>query len=257
MSTCTITYTDPVLGDRVFTREQFKQFVLNNPALFSEMVGEVKSETTSGSFVEVDNTPSEIKINTSGISDTLALFLDVYLNKDDERLIDPVAKKLTDTDKEALANAVGKKYKDIKQFDWYNDLFDIDSVQDVKYFFKTGKVLNVETEEKLADSKLNKDYQTFYNEQIDFVKSFNSLSEESKKELRKDFDKAKEKYNWFTSELDSLRYKIRQGLINSTTVMKSPITVNDYVNSELENSIFLFDPRNDSNFEEHFNKCKR
>ncbi len=88
MSTCTITYTDPVLGDRVFTREQFKQFVLNNPALFSEMVSKVKSEVKN-------------------------------------------------------------------------------------------------------------------------------------------------------------------------TVMKSPITVNDYVNSELENSIFLFDPRNDSNFEEHFNKCKR
>jgi hypothetical protein len=170
------------------------------------------------------------------LSNTLQQFLEVFFNINDENIIEPFAKKLTNEDKELLSKAIGRNYKDISQFDWYESIFTDEQMKEVFYYLKTGIQLNKIVREELLKSKIHKEYQDFVKENKSFINNFKNLPKETQKELNKDFDKLKVKNDWFMQEFDSFEYNKRKELLKIENYTEGNIHLKNSFTDDLTNT---------------------
>ena len=163
---------------------------------------------------------------TVSLSNTLKNFLEPFFNSQDENIVQPFAKDLTNEDKEILARAIGRNYKNISSFDWYDAIWSDVGQEEVFYYLKTGNNLEKDINNNLLNSKIYKEYQNFIKENKIFVDNFRNLPKDIQKEQQKDFNKLKEKDIWFKQQIDSFEYGERKKLLSEKGYIENNIQLN-------------------------------
>lgn len=194
-------------------------------------------DITDSSTAEYARQINEQSNNLSNLSKTLSNFLQKFIGENDESNIEESAKKLTNEDKIWLGKAIGKTYKNLNLFDWYQDLFSNIGQENVFYFLYKNTNLEKDIRDVLLNSKLYKDYQNFIKENKKYVEEYHKLPFEIKKEQQKDFDKLKIKNEWFQQQIDSFEYDKRKELLNDINYSEDKkISNSNIVNSGNYNS---------------------
>ncbi len=80
---------------------------------------------------------------------------------------------------------------------------------------KTGNNLEQDVQKEKINSKLYDELQNFIKENKEFVDGFYKLPKKIQKEQKKDFDKLKEKNDWYVFELSNLEYGNRKNLLKT------------------------------------------
>ena len=182
----------------------------------------IEGSSTALYAKQINEQNSEFKIP---ISKTLNKFLELFFNSNDESMVEPFAKNLTNEDKQILAKSIGRSYKDINQFNWYEAIWSDVGIEEVFYYLKTGNNLEQDVQKEKINSQLYNEWQNFVKENKEFVDSFYKLPKETQKELKKDFDKLKEKNDWYIFELSNLEYDIRKNLLKQEGYLENKINI--------------------------------
>ena len=219
---CIITY-----NGQNFTQEDFLEYLKTQ--ILSSSTSNNPSEFGREYAKQIREQNSKFKIP---ISKTLNEFLEPFFNSNDESIVEPLAKNLTNEDKQILAKSIGRNYKDINQFDWYEAIWSDVGQEEVYYYLKTGNNLEQDIQKEKVNSKLYNEWQNFIKENKDFVDGFYKLPKEIQKKQKKDFDKLKEKNDWYVFELSNLEYDIRKNLLKQEGYLENKINItSNIVNS--------------------------
>jgi hypothetical protein len=192
--------------------------------IYSQLGNKTQSENVVIDEVNGRKPAVESNINFKiKLSNTLQQFLEPFFNSQDEDIVEPFAKKLTKEDKEILAKAIGRNYKDISTFNWYDAIWSNIGQEEVYYYLKTGNNLEKALNDNLLKSKIYKQYQEFINENKSFVEGFKNLPKEIQQEQQKDFNKLKEKNSWFKQQVDEFEYNERKNLLKNEGYIENNI----------------------------------
>jgi hypothetical protein len=221
-------YSDEALGT-IFNN------IVNGIKAYSVLYGNTLGSTKSGDKQqELQNVnKTTFKIN---ISNTLQQFLEPFFNSQDDSIVEPFAEKLTNEDKQILAKAIRRNYKDINQFDWYEAIWSDVGQEEVFYYLKTGNQLEQDVQKNYLDSKLHKDYQDFVKENKEFVDNFRNLPKEIQQEQQKDFNKLEEKDSWFHLQIGELKYAERKNLLKKEGYVENNINLENLKQTETNNN---------------------
>ena len=221
--------------------EGFKKFVAKSPTDLSS----TKSGKKQQELQNVNKTT--FKIN---ISNTLQQFLEPFFNSQDDSIVEPFAEKLTNEDKQILAKAIRRNYKDINQFDWYEAIWSDVGQEEVFYYLKTGNQLEQDIQKNYLNSKLYKDYQNFVKENKEFVDNFRNLPKEIQQKQQKDLDKLKEKDSWFHQQIGEFEYNERGNLLKKEGYVENNINLENLKQTETNNNNLNEATSTDNNVQE-------